>query len=303
MARNDLIAVEQSQERSDLLKFCAPNAYGLENLRGQAIFCQHYAAFNDPFEFWARLQQGIPSLETERARFVAAINEWGFSEIQLEDALPQSAEYFESLVDAQPDFSSMYDGMRIACFGSEIDNLLMWSHYADGLRGFCIVFDKLAIESVAPDGWIADVAYLSEPPIVDSFIYAIASDQEDFHAMAAQEEQIRRKHLGTRAGGDILSDYEQAADVAIANLRRIWQHAFASKTLQWQYERERRLLLPSRAEGHQPLMLCYPKAAIRQIVVGERMPESYLEQIRVVASGIPIRTARRCADLFQLVIS
>ncbi len=302
MVAENLILGASPAQRPGLLKFCAPNAHSLENLRNRAIYCQHYAAFNDPFEFWARVYQGIPSLEKERARFIAAIREWGFEEDRLQDALEHSTEYFEGLVDAQPDFRAMYDGMRIACFGSDADNLLMWSHYADGLRGFCIVFDENEIEKAAPEGWIADVAYMDNPPIVDSFVYAIACDQEDFHVMALGEE-ARAKYLGKSILDGIASDYRAAIDVALTNMRRMWQHAFASKPLQWQYERERRLLIPSGRNDHQPLMLSYSNAAIKTIVVGERMSDTYLGQIREAADGIPIWRACRSADTYQLLIS
>lgn len=29
----------------------------------------------------------------------------------------------------------------IACFSAKVDDLLMWSHYADGHRGFCLEFE------------------------------------------------------------------------------------------------------------------------------------------------------------------
>ncbi|WFU31299.1 DUF2971 domain-containing protein [Bradyrhizobium brasilense] len=64
----------------------------------------------------------------------------------------------------------MADSIRIACFGSERDNLLMWSHYGDGLRGFCIVFDEKLMVGARPEGYITDVACL-----------AVAHDQEDYH--------------------------------------------------------------------------------------------------------------------------
>ena len=50
-------------------------------------------------------------------------------------------EYFAACLDEQPSFLHWRDITRIACFGSEPDNLLMWSRYADGLRGLCLVFD------------------------------------------------------------------------------------------------------------------------------------------------------------------
>lgn len=59
-----------------LLKFSGPTEYALENLRNRVIYCQHFTAFNDPFEFWTDFREDIPDLETERERFIAAIRAW-----------------------------------------------------------------------------------------------------------------------------------------------------------------------------------------------------------------------------------
>ena len=34
-----------------------------------------------------------------------------------------------------------FSQMGIACFSENMDNILMWSHYGDGHRGFCLEFD------------------------------------------------------------------------------------------------------------------------------------------------------------------
>jgi hypothetical protein len=71
--------------------------------------------------------------------------------------MENSDEYFGSLENSQPHFKQMADRVRIACFGSEPDDLLMSSHYADGLRGFCIVFDEHLLMKVKLKGYISDV--------------------------------------------------------------------------------------------------------------------------------------------------
>jgi DUF2971 family protein len=90
----------------------------------------------------------------------------------------------------------MVDSIRIACFGSEPGNLLMWSHYADGLRGFCVVFDEKLIVSAEPEGYLTNVAYLEKPPLVDSFVYAVACDQQDYHLIAIEETETQIRYLG-----------------------------------------------------------------------------------------------------------
>ena len=54
----------------------------------------------------------------------------------------------------------------ISCFSYKKDSILMWSNYADSLKGFCIIFDKNnLIETIKyPHDWISfnDVNYKSE---------------------------------------------------------------------------------------------------------------------------------------------
>lgn len=289
-----------------LLKFSGPTEYALENLRNRVIYCQHFAAFNDPFEFWTDFREGIPDPETERDRFIAAIRAWGFDEESMETALENSKEYFDSLEDYQPGFKEMADRIRIACFGSEPDNLLMWSHYADGLRGFCIVFDEDLIVKAKPEGYITDVAYLETPPLVDSFVYAVAYDQEDYHMMAMDELRTEKKHLRKTAPRGLMQDYKEAADTALKQMHEMWQYAFAAKPTEWRYEKERRLLVNTDDNDRQAILRPYPKKAVREIIVGERMTPAYLDRLLDIVKKqfgeIPVRTARRPSNHYTLII-
>lgn len=149
--------VDAESDRLGLLKFCSPNSHALSNLLNSVIYCQHYARFNDPFECWAKFVSGIPDEKNEPERFAEAVKAWGYDSGKgMND--PDTVAYFEDVLSYEPPFEEMLDRVRIACFGSEPDNLLMWSHYADGLRGFCIVFDEEAIVGKGPEAYVLDVA-------------------------------------------------------------------------------------------------------------------------------------------------
>ncbi len=291
--------------RPGLLKFCSPNDHAISNLRSRVIYCQHYARFNDPFEFWAKFRSGMPDVKTEPERFEAATREWGY---QSPDGMddPDIAAYFEEMLFYEPPFEMMLDRVRIACFGSERDNLLMWSHYADGLRGFCIVFDEEAIVGAGPEAYVLDVAYLDRPPVVDSFVYAIAWDQQDFHLRAIEETQAQIKYAGKIEEERWLGPYQEAADTALAHMKETWQQVFGTKPLDWKYENERRLLLQTDLVGEEPFLRSYPAEAVREIIYGERMPPAYLARLQTVVreayGNIPIRMARRSNDAYALII-
>lgn len=290
--------------KRDLLKFCGPTENSLSNLENGVIFCQHFSAYNDPFEFWHDLYEGIPDPEKEPERLAAALEAWGMtgSSPFNEDVV----EYFDECQHYQPPFKAMRESVRIACFGSERDNMLMWSHYADGLRGFCIVFDEDAVAAAEPEAYVFDVDYRDAPPIVDSFVYAIARDQNWYHQLALEETQTRIEFLGMHDEKHWVPLYEQAASEAIKEMRDIWQNVFAVKPLSWEYERERRLLVQTQQNGTSPILRRYPREAIKEIILGERMEGIIRQQILAILKinnpNVPVRTARRAQGLYSIQI-
>ena len=56
----------------------------------------------------------------------------------------------------------------------------MWSHYAGGLRGFCIEFNEEEIFEEDSSTFLVDVIYSNKPPIIDSLEYAVIQDQYEY---------------------------------------------------------------------------------------------------------------------------
>lgn len=278
-----------------IYKYFAPSAWTLENLTKRQLIARHYTDFNDPFEFWARIRSGLPDRERDRERYLEAIRVWGGDE-ESEKEVP---EYFESLADAQPDFSLLYDYTRITCFATNSTNLLMWSHYADGLRGLCVGFDEDALIDNA-NAYLATVRYSDRPPVVDSFIYAVAEDQRDYHSMALAE------HRGPEPD-PYAPSYQKVEREAHALMVSIWENAFAAKPMQWAYEQEKRLLLRIPDGGTAPTFLRYPPAAIKEVIVGERMPSTFKSDVEksLASADVPISvgTAARMTEAYEVRVA
>lgn len=288
--------------KKELLKFCSPSDYSISNIENGTIFCQHFSAYNDPFEFWTNIHDGVPDAAEEPERFSAALAAWGMTGTPPDDE--DLIEYFNECHNYQPSFKEMRDSARIACFGSQRDNLLMWSHYADGLRGFCIVFDEDAVVKSEEGAFLLDVEYLDAPPVVDSFVYAIAKDQEWYHEVAIQETQALVKHLGGADKKYWIADFEKAGAEAFAKMREIWQHVFAVKPSEWSYEQERRLLVPTSFSDKKPIMRPFPTDAVKEIILGERMSEGYRDKLLRALDkrypGVPIRKAYRAKNYYTI---
>src|SRR3546814_9215414 len=90
----------------------------------------------------------------------------------------------------------------------------MWSHYGDGLRGFCIAFDEEAITRGDTTGYVLDVAYLDAPPHVDSFIYGVAWDQDWYSHVAIEETEKAIKYQGKTGLKGEIAMYEESGEQA-----------------------------------------------------------------------------------------
>jgi hypothetical protein len=179
----------------------------------------------------------------------------------------------------------------------------MWSHYADGLRGFCLGLDETALELTSRE-YITDVEYLDSPPIVDSFLYVVAEDQFEYHLMAIEERERNEAYFGPDPISE--NDYRECAEEAFRLMTTIWRHAFAAKPLDWKYERERRLLIRTEQRDNLPIFYHYPQSAIKEIILGERIGPEYRAQILELAAqhypDAQILSARTVADGYSLTI-
>lgn len=268
-------------------KFSPASELALENLREGQFYCRHFEDYNDPFELWFNVESGLPELDHNNLRFQKAVTAWGFPNLRKED-LPLDEEiwkeYFGSLAEGAPAFS--FDHARITCFSDEINNLLMWSHYADGLRGFCIEFNESEIFEEDSNIFLVDVNYTNKPPLIDTLEYAVIQDQYDYaveHGYEEYEGELRRFELN-----------------------EIIRTAVASKPKEWEYEKERRLVIITPDENKQPILHKYPLKSIKAIILGEKMDADFKVKISQILFdlGLPIETrmAIRSKDTYKIDI-
>ena len=265
-----------------IYKFCSVNDYSLSNLKNNNLLCNHYAKFNDPFECWCVINTGIPNHKTETERFLNVIAVWGFNPERANDALEDYYDYLQHFEEDQIDVGFHVNSARICCFSSEDTNLLMWAHYGDGLRGFCIEFDleALLLENQF-DARIIDVNYSSIPPVLETISYPLANDIY-WHAE------------------------DEDSDKAVDYMTDFYSKMLASKPLQWQYEKEVRLIFHSKRVETEGEFYNYPQSAIKAIVIGEKMSEQDRNKIYEILKQkevkIPVRVAKRDKNSYNVSI-
>jgi len=237
-----------------MFKYQSFNSYSKINLLDNAIYFNHHDNFNDPFECWCIEKDGHPEPVVERERFLSVIQTWGFTADRVDEALEHYKDYVEELGDWPGIINNRKNSARIACFSSEADNLLMWSHYADGLRGFCVEFDETAFQEVDSSKSIDihSVQYRTSPAMVDSVAYSIAND------MYWHNEDVND---GLSAMFDL--------DTKV----------LATKPFQWAYECEKRAIIHVDESSREGLLLQYDPRAIKRIIVGEKAEDVNIEYL------------------------
>ena len=170
-----------------LYKYQPFTTQSLANLKRRQIWFSKPAAFNDPFDCAIDVVQ--PKLSDEDLR------KW-FDLVLAEGEVDREAWEQECLTDGQINdhFRSETErgvreafatrkaeqqGHGVACLSEEKHDLLMWSHYADGHRGFCLEFDT----AFKPFSEARPVAYRSKLPSLNPIDLLISGAYDPLEAM------------------------------------------------------------------------------------------------------------------------
>jgi len=135
---------------ASLYKYEAFSAQSLLNLKSQVIYFGSPLQFNDPYDCALTpnlLEPTDAEVESIRGIYLEnpglserARNEFEtFGTRQLRSALMRAARAgFRHTVE------EFLEQRGVACFSERNDDLLMWSHYGGGYKGFCLEFDSSA---------------------------------------------------------------------------------------------------------------------------------------------------------------
>ncbi|WP_031437404.1 DUF2971 domain-containing protein [Methylobacter tundripaludum] len=267
----------------------------------------HYDSYNDPFECWCEVLEGFPKKDSNSSRFRSVIYAWGFDDVNDQAVFENYDEYISSLEDAEPSVGAIIDNARISCFSKTGDNLLMWSHYGDGLRGFCIEFDRnLILANNSNTARIYDVLYRNSPSLIDTAVIAVLNDQVEYHedAIYAAEQEIKHFGVDRKEEAEMYKVYLNG--VYIKN-NEIYQKMLATKPNEWSYEEEIRIIYQTTKPEQSGEFFNYPSEAIKSVIFGERMPDRQVQVLRKLLerhpSPIILKKASRAKGKFNVIVS
>ncbi|NNU45234.1 DUF2971 domain-containing protein [Ramlibacter montanisoli] len=184
-----------------LYKYQPFSPRSIENLKNQVVYFGSPRAFNDPFDCALSPQLKVPTdddLRKLRDHWLAtkpfdesqrnALKAIPFDELR--SNVTQTVR--KTLRESVDKFSTT---QGVTCFAERPNNLLMWSHYADHHRGFCLEF-----RTDVPDfGKLRQVTYSDQMPEIDPVRMLIDDEYEEFLSLfctKAQDWQYEREWRG-----------------------------------------------------------------------------------------------------------
>ena len=269
-----------------LFKFREVNTNNLSALANNQLWFSSLNDFNDPFE-GAHIKDHRINIDDFtnfecKVKEEIGVEEYNIilSELELVDGKYTHTELFQKIAEHDLDkFINIVHNSKVICFSMEdetknpLTNNLMWSHYANGLRGFCLVFNgdkllkdlfKATTESMRP----IIVEYKDEPNTLKlkDFIHS----------------------EGLYNNSDI-------------NFVQKVTETIATKSTDWEYEKELRVMSLNQKSFHN-----YSPSSLKEIVIGEKMPEAERNLLLKIVSGVGknilIKTARLRNNSYKIEI-
>lgn len=257
---------------SKIYKFRSVNTNNLTALSSCHLWFSSLPDFNDPFEGEYAINETLSS--EDEAFLIEKVT------LISQGVDPDSNNYYNTLerLDVDPESDTLMTDLGIAFAKDDIHNLLkilhnskcisfsaktnqhdplyenlLWAHYADGLRGYCLVFDYKKLseyfyhsikEAIRP----IQVSYQKKPKelLISNFIRS-----KSFHN-----------------------------DTDISYIQTLTE-TMATKSSSWSYENELRYIS---LKGQN--VYTYPPECLKSIIIGEKMSEDQIKLLKKVALSV-----------------
>jgi Protein of unknown function (DUF2971) len=183
---NEAIVLKDPNLPSKIYKYRCVNDRSRQNLMEDTIWLASPDAYNDPYDcvFTVSEEEILPvlrqTLNEELARILG-----GNSPADMD---PNHADRL--LAEALEKMRSWRGATKICSFSAASDIILMWSHYADHHRGFCIEYD---LETLEPQHYMRKNIY---PVIYSPHLYSLTTYVRGLASADRSEFQVNEPLLG-----------------------------------------------------------------------------------------------------------
>lgn len=215
-----------------LYKFRSFNVSGLRMLIDRQMYFAAPDSLNDPLDcqhyFSAQLQYVI-DIEKQKANYenspiyALLLN---LQSLKVENKNTKGLEYLHDALERS------IKGTGVFSTTSNVTDALMWSHYGDSHRGFCVGFNRSYLEKMVEDCHLydllggSDVRYESTPPFAELFVRIASEKEEILKYEGGNVDNVNRR-------------FDKLHDKYVDEIIRT---SLSIKSDAWKYEQEYRLV-------------------------------------------------------------
>lgn len=269
-----------------LYKFREVNTNNLSALANNQLWFSSLNDFNDPFEGSHIKDNNIDFelLSSFELKLKDDVGDHQYQEIldelNLIDGAFTKEEFFQKMAEHDLEkFINIVHSSKVVCLSIEqeennpITNNLMWSHYANGLRGYCLVFNG--------DELLKDI-YSS----TTESIRPIIVEYQDHPNVIKLNDFLQSEGL---LNSEDINFVEKVTETV------------ATKSSDWKYENEFRIMSLNKSDFHY-----YTPNTLKEIIVGDKMLMSeknlLLSVVKAASPNVVVKTARLKNNTYQVEI-
>jgi len=266
-----------------LYKYHSNTDYALPALINGNVWFSTKKYLNDPFEFININYEISDEKYTKTWNKRLSKLGYGKSDIDLEmiDLLRQKDSRMKTGSEL---IEKSLKSMGLYCLTTKPDNILMWSHYADSHKGFCIEFDTHP-KRYSPDQHFRKVSYLRRYPKLTPF---------DFEPCGYCDNCKQSRSVS-------LDKYINCEFIG-----KNFNTLVGTKSKDWEYEDEYRVAHEGLNNGQVSEGFLWPMQklglSVSAIILGSDMPEEETVKIRYqLEDRCPIRFAKNSKRDFRMI--
>lgn len=271
-----------------LYRYRSFNENTLSEIVNNELWHSHASGLNDPFEHtfefdWSEITlSNFVNINNHLKLFDQSTVEQAYCTNQQCRLFSALKETLETQIEQLENHTT---NTYVCCFSKTNDNPMMWSHYANGMTGLCLVYDKTKLQE---DG---------EPFILRKVTYNNNTKKigyQDIESQTIDEGKCFDFSTGS------MSRYVNTS-FSLRNLQHVYQ-----KHTRWDYEEEiRRVLFEVEDNVTKPgELIKIPHGSLVAVIVGSKMSHSNKAVIVSLCKSkdIPVYEAAPIRDNYSVIV-
>lgn len=273
-----------------LFRYRSVNENNLNALNLDTLYFSAPAYFNDPFDTWIYanyleiLSNVYYAQEANMQSFIeknkSRMTKEQYGVISAMWNTPSGKEHlqedvFKRVANASENLSKvLLQNTKIICLSEKFDSMLMWSHYANYHKGFCIAYKKSAI--VEAEVFASDNSQLKKKALL------LPVDYVDSQIDLTEEVS---EHVRAYKMPNVMGEYPPFTNLSQEKLRTV----ITQKALDWNYEKEWRVI-PRHISLEHESKLHHMVAKPEAIILGSKCSDHDKESLIQIAKkkNIPV---------------